>query len=316
MWYKIGYNSLNGMVTGISVDTGKCIDYRIRMKNCKICQSWEEREDSGEYEEFISAHELNFDTNHHRSAGSVEDDELIKCLKVTEKNRKLRYINYLGDGDSKSFLEISKLDIYPQKQVRKLECVDHIQKWLGSRMRKLKSTKKGPLSDRKTLGGKGSLTNKMINKLQNYFGIAIRQCAGKTVFEIKRATRTVLFHCSETSNLDTKYQMCPWELDSWCKYQADKQNNTATYKDKLGLPAAVRELIKPIFTDLSNDELLKKCFRGKTQNNKESIKNLIWKRCPKDVYVGRTVLEIGNASAVINFNEAFQIPRKFLKNLV
>ena len=197
------------MVTGISVDTGKCIYYRIRMKNCKICQSWEGREDSGEYEEFISAHELNFDTNHHRPAGSVDDDELIKCLKVTEKNRKLRYINYLGNGDSKSFLEISKLDIYPQKQVKKLECVGHIQKRLGSRMRKLKSTKKGPFSDRKTLGGKGSLTNKMINKLQNYFGIAIRQCAGKTVFEIKRATRTVLFHCSEISNLDTKYQMCP-----------------------------------------------------------------------------------------------------------
>ena len=54
----------------------------------------------------------------------------------------------------------------------------------------------------------------MINKLQNCFGIAIRHCAGKTVFEIKRATRTVLFHCSETSNLDTKYQMCPRELDS------------------------------------------------------------------------------------------------------
>ena len=30
---------------------------------------------------------------------------------------------------------------------------------------------------------------------------------------------------------------------------------------------------------------------------------IIWKRCPKDVYVGQTALEIGAASAVINFNE-------------
>ena len=51
--------------------------------------------------------------------------------------------------------------------------------------------------------------------------------------------------------------MCPWEPDIWCKYQADKQNNTTTYKDQPGLPAAVRELIKPIFMNLSNDELLK-----------------------------------------------------------
>ena len=33
MW-KRGYNFLNGTVTVISVDTWKCIDYRIRTKNC------------------------------------------------------------------------------------------------------------------------------------------------------------------------------------------------------------------------------------------------------------------------------------------
>ena len=65
-------------------------------------------------------------------------------------------------------------------------------------MRKLKSTKKGPLFDGKTLGGKGRLTNKMIHKLQSYFRIGIRQSTGKTVFEMKKA---VLFHCSEASNL-------------------------------------------------------------------------------------------------------------------
>ena len=56
-------------------------------------------------------------------------------------------------------------------------------------------------------------------------------------------------------------------------------------------------------------------FAGKTQN-KESINNLIWKRCLKDVYVGRTVLEIETASAVINFNEGFQGMIKVFKNLV
>ena len=62
-------NSLNGIVTVISVDTGKCIDYRIRTKNCKTCQSWEGREDSDKYEEFISTHELNCDIKHNGSAG-------------------------------------------------------------------------------------------------------------------------------------------------------------------------------------------------------------------------------------------------------
>ena len=61
----------------------------------------------------------------------MEADGLIESFQVSEKDRKLRYINYLGDGDSKWFLEISKLNIYQQKQVKQLECVAHIQKRLG-----------------------------------------------------------------------------------------------------------------------------------------------------------------------------------------
>ena len=95
----------------------------------------------------------------------MEADGLIECLQVSEKDRRLRFINYLGDGDSKSFKKMSKLNIHPQKQVKKLECVGQIQKRMSSRLRKLKSIKKGPLSDGKTLDGKGRLTDKMINKL-------------------------------------------------------------------------------------------------------------------------------------------------------
>ena len=41
----------------------------------------------------------------------------------------------------------------------------------------------------------------------------------------------------------------------------------------------------------------------KTQNNNESINNVIWKHCPKDINVGRKTLEFGVASAVICFND-------------
>ena len=39
-----------------------------------------------------------------------------------------------------------------------------------------------------------------------------------------------------------------------------------------------------------------------TQNNNESINNVIWKRVPKDIYVGWEALEMGVASAVINYS--------------
>ena len=41
----------------------------------------------------------------------------------------------------------------------------------------------------------------------------------------------------------------------------------------------------------------------KSQNNNDSINGVIWKRCPKDVYVGRKTVECGVASSVICFND-------------
>ena len=58
----------------------------------------------------------------------------------------------------------------------------------------------------------------------------------------------------------------------------------------------------PIFKDLSKPELLKKCPRGKTQNNNECLNGVVWKRLPKDVFIGGKTLELGISSAVINFN--------------
>ena len=88
------------------------------------------------------------------------------------QDRKLCYINYIGDGDSESYSDVVAKDPYNGKEVKKLECVGHIQKRVGARLRKLKSNSKSNLSDGKPIGGKGRLTDKMINKLQNYFGIA------------------------------------------------------------------------------------------------------------------------------------------------
>ena len=68
------------------------------------------------------------------------------------------------------------------------------------------------------------------------------------------------------------------------------------------MPIAVYDIIMPIFLDLSNDTLLKKCLHGKTQNGNEALNNLIWTKCPKNVYVEREVLEMGVSSTVISFN--------------
>ena len=54
---------------------------------------------------------------------------------------------------------------------------------------------------------------------------------------------------------------------------------------------------------LSDDKLLEKCMHRKTQNDNECLNMVIWKRCPKDVYVGQHTLEMGVCSAILSFND-------------
>ena len=76
----------------------------------------------------------------------------------------------------------------------------------------------------------------------------------------------------------------------------------------LTIPEAVAKVIKPIFsfTDLAADDLLARCVDGETQNANEALNQVIWKRLPKDVFVGRSTLEIGVYSAIIGYNDGYE----------
>ena len=149
-----------------------------------------------------------------------------------------------------------------------MECVGHIQKRLGSRLRTLRQTYKGRnLSDGKKLSGRGRLTDRAINLLQNYFGMAISR-QNDDVASMKRAIGAVLFHCSESESDERRHIFCPKTKDSWYRWQSDKLTGKSTYKTKLSLPEAIKTLLRPIFMDLSSDSLLEKCLHHKTQNGK------------------------------------------------
>ena len=79
-------------------------------------------------------------------------------------------------------------------QVAKLDCIGHVQKRLGTALRILKVQHPGQkLSDRKSMGGAGRLTNSLINSLQNYFESAIHQSKGNSA-EMVRTVKATLLH--------------------------------------------------------------------------------------------------------------------------
>ena len=81
------------------------------------------------------------------------------------------------DGDSKTFALLSREQVYgndAEAQVEKFDCVGHVQKRLSTALRNLKVQHcRQKLSDGKTIGGAGRLTDSLINSLQNYYGNAI-----------------------------------------------------------------------------------------------------------------------------------------------
>ena len=56
---------------------------------------------------------------------------------------------------------------------------------------------------------------------------------------------------------------------------------------------------------MRHDNLSSRCLEGTTQNPYEAFNQIIWKKCPRDIFTSRHVLKIGVASAVINFNDGF-----------
>ncbi|GFS74494.1 uncharacterized protein TNCV_458381 [Trichonephila clavipes] len=72
-----------------------------------------------------------------------------------------KYAHKYGDRDSKGFISVK--DTYGKDSVTKYECIGHIQKRVGARLRKLKSKNKN-------LSGKGKLPDTFIDRLQNYYG--------------------------------------------------------------------------------------------------------------------------------------------------
>ncbi|GFW11564.1 uncharacterized protein TNCV_3810831 [Trichonephila clavipes] len=113
---------------------------------CRLCSKKTEDSISHECEKHVG------------SSGAMEP---VGVYRIFERSAQMRCVQFYGDGDSKS-IEAFKI-VYGENSVKKFECIGHIKKRVGSRLRKLKLKQKG-------LKGRGKLPD----KLQNYSGIAIR----------------------------------------------------------------------------------------------------------------------------------------------
>jgi len=78
-----------------------------------------------------------------------------------------------------------------------------------------------------------------------------------------------------------------------------------SYKHKPALSKEVFEAIKPIYEELSSDDLLTRCIGGFTQNSNESFNSTVWALAPKSISSGKIVLDIATNIAVCVYNDGF-----------
>ena len=77
---------------------------------------------------------------------SMEAEGALKMFQRSEEKRKLRYIPYVGDGDSKSYSKVQNAAPYgPAVYIDKEECIAHVTKRMGSNLRAVVTKYKGKL---------------------------------------------------------------------------------------------------------------------------------------------------------------------------
>ena len=187
--------------------------------------------------------------------------------------------------------------------VEKRDCIEHVQKRMGTALRNLKVIYRGQkLSDGKTIGGIGRLTGKKIDSLQNYYGKAIRTNIGDLQGMMK-AVQATLLHSNSTDEMP-RHNLCLEGKDSWYGWQrakVDKKEHLYQHKDPI--PQAIVPLIQPIYARLGSKSLLEKCLHGYTQNANESLHHIIWQFCPKELFLERVSVDIACALGVLYFND-------------
>ena len=174
-----GHTSNIGVVTAIGLATGKVLDTGVKSKQCKSCDYWKQQDPTTEkYAQWQATHECT--ATHKGSSGSMEAEIAKDKFARSNDQYKLRYSRFIGDGDVNTFRKV--LDSKPygdEVDIQKIDCVGHVQKRMGTRLRNLKkSLKKTQLADVKPTGGKGRLTDAEMNKMQAYYGNAKRANKG------------------------------------------------------------------------------------------------------------------------------------------
>ncbi|KAM7297060.1 hypothetical protein ISCGN_022214, partial [Ixodes scapularis] len=227
-------------------------------------------------------------------SGRMEVEAALTLFKRSFSKHDLRYTALVSDGDSRTFSALTEENVYGLVPIVKEECLNHVQKRMGTALRNLVQKSDKPLS------GKGKLTKALIYKLTGYYGWALRNNS-KDVAAMQRAVMATYHHVTSTDQ-EPHHELCPEGAQVWCFHRVAEAKGEPQPQHKHKLPAYVAAAMLPVYQRLSQVSLLQRCLGAKTQNASESFHSVLWSLMPKEQYASLIAVETALHEAVLRFN--------------
>ncbi|CAF4472115.1 unnamed protein product, partial [Didymodactylos carnosus] len=192
-----------------------------------------------------------------------------------------RYKRLVCDGDASAYEMVKNTYIQQQDEdkentndqptsekflAQKEDCINHVIKRVVSRLTSQRAkmnvlvedlSKKSRLwlgnADGKFYGGSGGrMTDKMITRLSESYGMAIRQGSrlAKDMEEetavqlMKKKYMAAFYHNINDQNKPIQHKYCPTTSDTWCSFHKSKYTNQPESGDK------VKQRLDPVFRDV------------------------------------------------------------------
>ena len=157
--HKHSYNAKSGVAIIIGKETGKLLYVGVRNKYCTVCT---QADRAGK-----EPQEHDCQKNWDGPSSSMETDMLVEGFKQAESKYGLRYIQFIGDGDSSVYPTLlSQVPVWGHA-IRKIECSNHAVKYYRSALENL-------VKEKPQYKGKGKLTEGMRKKLTKAARCAIK----------------------------------------------------------------------------------------------------------------------------------------------
>ena len=107
-WQRREHSSMNGCVTTLSTENGKCLDVEVLSKVFHGCQRIERENDHIKRAFKQHKHVGKGKLNHTGSSAAMETEGVMHIFQRSENERNLQYTEYFGDGDSKAYAEVKQ----------------------------------------------------------------------------------------------------------------------------------------------------------------------------------------------------------------